>query len=33
MATAWQKQPGFVGAAYGNYGRVSDCRARIRIRI
>jgi hypothetical protein len=27
VATAWQKQPSFVGAAYRNYGRVSDWRA------
>jgi len=27
IATAWQKQPSFVGAAYRNYGRVSDYRA------
>jgi hypothetical protein len=27
MATAWQKQPGVVGAAYRSYGHVSDCRA------
>ena len=27
IATAVQKQPGFVGAVYRNYGRVSDYRA------
>ena len=27
ITTAWQKQPSLVGAAYRNYGRVSDCRA------
>ena len=27
IATAWQKQPSCAGAAYRNYGRVSDCRA------
>jgi hypothetical protein len=27
IATPWQKQPSSVGAAYRNYGRVSDCRA------
>jgi hypothetical protein len=32
VATAWQKQPSFVGAACRNYGRVSDYRAQTPVR-